>query len=515
MQILVIEDDPDHRVLLWEALQEGEREIAVVFADNVSCAKEIVLQSNDGAFHCILSDFNLNGSTATDLIPQLREAGCDCPQIVISSSGDQSVVIDSMRCGGMDFLPKTEAFVGETLWKRIDVARNKWEQDEAERRRMDRRARHLAQLAETDHLTGLANRRSLDRLFTERRCIFDRRGYVSAIMLDVDHFKKINDTHGHPVGDEVLRWLAAKINDCISPEDLAVRYGGEEMVVIRPFVEEAKALDWTETLRGLIDRDSSSDEACPVHFTASLGVVTCRSDEFGRRSLDLADAAMYLAKTLGRNQVRTWRMAEVWACLRDLHNHERADPETALYALLELMKSSLGTIQRKHLREHSSAVARIAMALGRKLGLGEDCIEELRIAGLCHDLGKATVPEELLAKPTTLSFEERKLISRHSEEGALIAERLGLSKHASGYIRDHHTSFVDRGRLAESEDSDVQLLGGRILAVADAYQTMIAGRPYRPPRSHDFALKELRACAGRQFDPVIVGAMESLLPEHL
>ncbi|MEN1728288.1 MAG: diguanylate cyclase [Pseudomonadota bacterium] len=160
--------------------------------------------------------------------------------------------------------------------------------------------RKLRNMANVDGLTGLANRRRLDEYLKEAwvRCI-DRQCDLAIALLDIDHFKAYNDTHGHPAGDEVLR----KMGDVLAcalrrNEDVAARYGGEEFMVVLPAADLEHALEIGEVLRAAV-------EASPLGITASVGVASTRPDENKKLEdlINTADQALYRAKQMGRNRV--------------------------------------------------------------------------------------------------------------------------------------------------------------------------------------------------------------------
>ena len=177
----------------------------------------------------------------------------------------------------------------------------------------------LATEAATDPLTGLANRRHLQEFLNEQYRISARYGTpLSVLLLDIDHFKLVNDHHGHPSGDQVLREVALALRETCRDADLCARYGGEEFVVVLPATALDGAVELAERLRHTIETRPMLAGPLAVHVTASIGVSAYRSQ--GQASGDWlikeADLAMYEAKSAGRNTVRQFEQPEplsVWS----------------------------------------------------------------------------------------------------------------------------------------------------------------------------------------------------------
>ena len=170
----------------------------------------------------------------------------------------------------------------------------------------------LQALSETDALTGLNNRLMLERTrmdyWSEKASAMS----VSAVLIDIDHFKRFNDRHGHLDGDACLRAVARELYDVVAGRGTVVRFGGEELLVLLPHMELAEALELAETMR-----QSVEDMAIP-HLasesgvvTVSLGVHCVRTDAHSLEDLlEKADAALYKAKRLGRNKACVWNEAD-------------------------------------------------------------------------------------------------------------------------------------------------------------------------------------------------------------
>ncbi len=163
---------------------------------------------------------------------------------------------------------------------------------------------------------------------------------------------------------------------------------------------------------------------------------------------------------------------------------------------------------------HSRRVQQLALAIGRELGLSQAELELLGHAALFHDIGKLAVPDAVLLKPSKLTEDEWVLMQRHAEEGAHIINRLGFLNDAVPAIRHHHERFDGHG-YPDGLASEEIPLGARIIHVADALDSMLTTRVYRPARPAHEALDELRRMAGSQFCPRCVTALEAIVSGDL
>lgn len=155
---------------------------------------------------------------------------------------------------------------------------------------------------------------------------------------------------------------------------------------------------------------------------------------------------------------------------------------------------------------HSTRVMDYSMLIGEELGLSVEDVEQLRFAGLLHDIGKTGVPHEILLKPSKLSVEELAAVRTHAEFGASIVDQIEFLKSLTPIILHHHERWDGAGYPAGLSGDAIPLLA-RILAVADAFDAMSGGNAYGKPKAFSAARKELERSAGTQFDPRMVGAL--------
>ncbi len=510
-RILLAEDNPDHQQLLQMGLTDGRPDVEIHVVASGAELLRVSREAGPDGFDCIVLDYYLPDARAEELVPQVQEQGIRCPTVVISSSQEQTVVVNSIRAGGVvDFVPKTEAIEGNGLRERVSAAIVRWRRQEAEKRRNALRERRLTALTEEDPLTGLLSRRWLDRVLCDRRQRLDRRGRLSVAMIDVDFFRQVNSTYGHPGGDAALRGIADVLRSCANPGDSLCRYGGEEFLVLRPATTYSETMVWAQHLRRKVADLNVTYGGAVIPLTISLGVVNRTNCHVDMQMIWQADQAMYQAKALGRNRVCTWEMVAFDRAVSGVLAFTAPSLEARLREVLANCETHLGATQRDHLTSHAEYVAKMALRLGRVLGMGEAALERLRIAGLCHDLGKFLVPEDVLAKPSSLSPDERLVVSWHAGDGADMCLRLGADVETADYVRYHHTRFDEDGAAGGRRGRETPL-GARILAVADAFVTMTSERSYCTARSFTATIHELHRVAGAQFDPKVVYAIPAAL----
>jgi diguanylate cyclase (GGDEF)-like protein len=171
--------------------------------------------------------------------------------------------------------------------------------------------RQLFRIATTDPLTGIFNRRHFMGMLAREQQRAARYGTsFSLLILDIDHFKRINDTFGHPVGDEAIKAMAGAAGKCLRPTDMIGRFGGEEFVVMLPHTDEAGAVVAAERIREQVAKVVVPAGTQDVRFTVSIGAATFARRASVEQLLECADKALYAAKTGGRNQVCVGRLAE-------------------------------------------------------------------------------------------------------------------------------------------------------------------------------------------------------------
>jgi diguanylate cyclase (GGDEF)-like protein len=362
--------------------------------------------------------------------------------------------------------------------------------------RSTHRALNAIRLALTDPLTGLGNHRHFqERLQRELQTAETTGGIISLCLLDVDDFKQINDTHGHPTGDRLLAQVAVRLRQ----GGEAFRLGGDEFAVLLPGVGEQLAFT---TARSIAERISAIDAGIEQPVTVSVGVVAYPQHARERDSLiRLADGALYRAKEFGKNQVQLAR-AEV----PDLAELRGGPGSTDRAASLRAAASLARAVDARdtYSGSHSERVAALAATVAVQLGLPDEDVRLVRIAAGLHDLGKLAIPEEILRKRGELTGAERLVVERHPQIGFRMLASLGAEPIAQ-WVLHHHEWWNGTGYPDGLAGTQIPL-GSRIILVVDAYDAMTATQLFRLPLAHETALQEIERGAGTQFDPDVVAA---------
>ncbi len=407
------------------------------------------------------------------------------------------------------------------------------------------RAYQLAiEQAITDGLTGLKTHRyfmeSLDREWRHST----RSGQTfSVVMIDLDGFKQVNDRHGHLEGDKVVKAVAHLLNERVRQSNVVARYGGDEFAILLPQARLDQAEPLAERLRLSIESDPYLSSR---QVTASFGVASFPlHGPTQEEILRVADSGMYLAKHQDGNRVRV-------ASQHDSREHDEGESkllEAYLGVTMKRMFSTGPEVFEQYLARfqdvtqkasgdspslldtvtalafaidakdhytqgHSQSVSRIAAQIARQMGLSESVIEEVRLGGILHDVGKIGMPESVLNKNTRLTPEEFETMKAHTVMGSKILEPLKVKaiERIRGMVRNHHEMFDGTG-YPDGLKGDKIPLGARIVAVADSFDTMVSERAYKSGRTFDEAIAELRRCSGTQFDPEVVEALASSIKQ--
>jgi diguanylate cyclase (GGDEF)-like protein len=296
MRILIADDDSTSRTILAAVLKkEGHQVEATV---NGAEAWQVLRQP--GAPTLVILDWMMPEMDGPEVVRRVRALETDRPPyiLMLTSRGEKADIIAGLEAGANDYLAKP-VDPGE-LRARIEVGHRMVDMQAALIASRDA----LAHQATHDPLTGMLNRRAIIERLQQELSRASRLGDVCAVaMCDIDHFKQVNDTHGHQTGDEVLCELARIVSESLRPYDSAGRMGGEEFLVIAPVKARADSVSVFERMRRRVAESKMTTRSGELSVTVSIGVACATAGSAVDEILEASDAAMYRAKNAGRNRV--------------------------------------------------------------------------------------------------------------------------------------------------------------------------------------------------------------------
>jgi two-component system cell cycle response regulator len=298
IKILICDDDPADRKLVRTYLQRiTGREIVLLEAGHT---EEIQNALDKGRIDLVLMDNQMPGKSGMEWLAEISKKQL-APVVMLTGSGTEEVAAQAFQEGAVGYLPKG-SLSREKLKNIIDVALDKWmrlQQAMADKEKLER-------LATFDSLTGLYNRRAiLSKLYELINLANRYKEDFSLSMLDIDHFKRVNDSYGHLTGDEVLEKIAILIRRNVRDTDIVGRYGGEEFIIILPKTNLSSSWVVAERLRSIIERVEMKDSAGNVFtITVSQGLAGWERGEDAYSLISRSDQALYKAKEKGRNRVQ-------------------------------------------------------------------------------------------------------------------------------------------------------------------------------------------------------------------
>jgi diguanylate cyclase (GGDEF)-like protein len=354
-----------------------------------------------------------------------------------------------------------------------------------------------------DALTEVFNRAHFVEELTRELDRAAREGETPAVlMLDLDYFKRVNDTFLHAGGDMVLREVARRIAGAVRGYDTVARWGGEEFVVLLPTIRDDEALRRiAEHVRTAISSEPIpfGDDALAV--TASAGAARAGIGRFTAESLvDAADRALYSAKRRGRDRLRLFG---------ELTESDFLMEEPDAIRIAEAMSRS-ASVREGVSDLHCARVADLAARVAEHLSLGATAVLRCRLGGWLHDLGKVAIPDRILSKAGPLNDDEWAVMRTHAALGGEIVGRIPGLADAAPAVRHHHERY-DGGGYPDGLIGDEIPIEARIVGAVDTWSAMTEERVYRTGLVRDEALVELERSAGTQLDPEVVAALKAVL----
>jgi diguanylate cyclase (GGDEF)-like protein/putative nucleotidyltransferase with HDIG domain len=403
----------------------------------------------------------------------------------------------------------------------------------------------------TDGLTGVKTHRFFMEALSAEWKRSTRAGRAFALVLmDLDRFKFVNDFYGHLEGDLVLQRVGHILETNCRRSDVVARYGGDEFVILMPETNMEHARQLASKLRGWVSADPLLREK---NISASFGIACYPLHGSSPQELiQVADASMYLSKHQGGNAVSTadhfdpneakkWKRDVLEAYLgvtlkrlfatgpeafeeiyqrltqftESLASTETGNtkattapvqgPQALPQAVLDTVTSLAFAIDAKdhYTQGHSQKVSAYAALIAEAMAMSDAEVEEIRLGGVLHDIGKVGIPENILNKSGPLNPDEWETMKSHVRFGAKILDPLTPLARIREMVLHHHEYFDGSG-YPDALGGEKIPLGARIIAIADAYDTITSDRTYKKARRAADALAELERCANAQFDGAIV-----------
>ena len=337
--------------------------------------------------------------------------------------------------------------------------------DISERKEQERKIKHLLY---RDSLTGLFNRRYMEEEI--RRLDTKRQLPISIIMLDVNGLKVVNDSLGHDKGDKLLIKTASIMKKVMRAEDILARYGGDEFVILLPQTNKKEAENIVDRITSECQNTKNDD------LVVSLGIGSATKTEVKDNIFDIlmrADNNMY------QNKIMT--------------------SESRKHEIVEGLINALGA-KSDETKEHAKRMTVLALHLADGIKLSIFQKNKLSLLATLHDIGKISISEEILNKSDDLTEKEWEILKQHPENGYKIASSSAEFAVVAEEILSHHERWDGSGYPKGLKGNKIPLLS-RIISIIDAYDVMTHERPYSPAISKEEALKEIKNCAGSQFDP--------------
>ena len=340
----------------------------------------------------------------------------------------------------------------------------------------------LKYLSLHDPLTGLYNRAYFEEEM--HRLDNSRIALVGMIVCDVDGLKLINDTLGHNKGDQLLMTASELLRKSFREGDVVARVGGDEFAILLPNSPRPKVESICQRIKHAVTACNKRNSQPPLSIATGFAI----------------------RENPNQSMVELFREADNNMYKEKLYSSQNA--RNAIVKNLISMEDVKGVLDKRSFERFQN----LTITLARAAGLNKKRIKDLELLAQFHDIGNISVPDKILSKPGSVTPDEFVEIQKHPDVGHRIAQSAPDLAHISDYILKHHEWWNGNGYPMGFKGNEIPL-ESRIIAIVDAYDSMISRRPHRKPLSKIEALAELRKCAGTQFDPSLVKKFIEILSD--
>lgn len=537
--ILLVEKDLDYLHLVKKSLEENSRFPSTV--DHAASIREALEKIKKKAYHLLLVESELEEEKGLKLLEKINRNHLQLPFILMTPIRDDQLVREAIRQGVADLIVKSE-YQFQELAEKLRKCYSKFHEGHSKGRVSNRRFAESSRLDEEaappkiqlsihDELTGLYNHSYLHERVVREFSGASRYSYpLSCLLIDIDHFRTMNEKYGYRTGEDILKQCGALLFESCRLSDFIARFGGEEFAVILPHINYKNAKELAHRLRKIFAEHRFLVEGGEIPLTVSIGVSSYPEDEMKNRSelISFANQALLYSKAIGRNAVTLYKdimpvFEESFPILKiseekviDFQRRMGEISNTARRAYIEASKALIIALETKDrfTAGHAASVAKYSLQVAEALGMSVDEAEVVQHAALLHDVGKICIPDHVLLKPARLSILEYEAMKEHPYLGYKILKPIKFLQQEAVLVLHHHEWFNGEGYPCRLKGNEIPL-GARIISVIDAYDTMrIAGGRYKKTFDVQAAVNELIAYAGVQFDPQVVMAFLEVLKER-
>jgi diguanylate cyclase (GGDEF)-like protein/putative nucleotidyltransferase with HDIG domain len=466
-RVLIIDDSRTDFIIMKSLLLRSDEAYEILH--NMD-GKKVVHLAEEMSVDVIILDLLIDSVDGIDVLLELKdnENTKDIPIIICSSIGDKETIKKTLSLGAYDYFEKPLSDMALEFGFVLKV-KNALESKQ--------RSDKVSYLRNHDELTGLWTRKYFElelQKLSEHNVL-----PVGVVILDINGLKVLNDAYGHQYGDNILKHIGHILNTFCESCHCKARWGGDEIAILLPKATR-RVID--EIIVELERRFDLEEAKYSLTFGWALETKHLKNIKY---LVQQAEDKLYSNKILESNSSRS-----------------------------SLIDTILKTLHQKNPREemHSHRVSVISEEIAKKLCFSKYEIKKVKMAGLLHDIGKISIDEGILNKPSRLNKDEWEAIKKHPEYGFKILSTSVDTLEIAKAILAHHERWDGNGYPKGTMKSDIPIMA-RIIAVADTFDAITSLRSYKHEISEDEALVEIKRCSGTQFDPIVVDAFIEYIAE--